>query len=96
MSGDRFGQAAKANLVAALKAMARDVTHGEAVSVILDASPVWAAYRDQRHDLFLTSTAVAGYLTGPTAQVAGYLMVRLFVGFFGLCFVSPWSVEPGH
>ncbi len=39
------------------------------VSALLDASPVWAAYRDQRHDLFLPSGAagagsVAGLLTG--------------------------------
>ena len=60
----RHGSAAKANLVAALKAMARDLAQGEAVSAVLDASPIWATYRDQRHDLFLTNTAVAGYLTG--------------------------------
>lgn len=32
-------------------------------------------FLDQRHDLFITSTATAGYLTGPTASVAGYLTV---------------------
>jgi hypothetical protein len=30
---------------------------------------------DQKHDLFISSTPVAGYLTGPTATVAGYLTV---------------------
>lgn len=34
---------------------------------------MWASYRDQRHDLFISDKpAVAGYLTG-TAGVAGYL-----------------------
>ena len=35
---------------------------------------------DQRHDLFISNTSVAGYLTGPTAPVfSGYLMVRAAV-----------------
>jgi DnaJ family protein C protein 13 len=72
--------------VNALKALARDPVHGEAITALLDASPIWAAYRDQRHDLFLTNTAVAGYLTGPTAQVAGYLMVCC-VGVLFCCFL---------
>lgn len=39
---------------------------------VLDKSPVWSAYKDQKHDLFLTNTTVSGYLTGPSG-VAGYL-----------------------
>merc|ERR1712146_27512 len=65
--------AAKANLVKALKAMALDLARGEEVTVILDKCPWWAAYKDQRHDLFITNNKAAGYLTGPTAAVAGYL-----------------------
>ena len=43
------------------------------VNKILESSSVWASYRDQRHDLFISDKpAVAGYLTG-TAGVAGYL-----------------------
>jgi DnaJ family protein C protein 13 len=68
------GSAAKAHCVQALKAMGRDLTHGEAVNEILDACAWWATYKDQRHDLFITQSSVAGYLTGPTAKVAGYLM----------------------
>ncbi len=48
--------------------------HGIAlqVSALLDASPIWSAYRNQRHDLFLPSAAasegsVAGLLTGAGA-----------------------------
>eukprot|EP01147_Barroeca_monosierra_P008081 gene8081-757_t len=63
----------KAHVVKALKAMERDLLHGEEVHNILEKCPWWAAFKDQRHDLFITSTATAGYLTGPTASVAGYL-----------------------
>ncbi|KAK2561616.1 DnaJ-like protein subfamily C member 13 [Acropora cervicornis] len=43
------------------------------INKILEASSVWASYRDQKHDLFISDKpAVAGYLTG-TAGVAGYL-----------------------
>ena len=33
---------------------------------------MWSAYKDQKHDLFLSNTGISGYLTGPTG-VAGYL-----------------------
>lgn len=39
---------------------------------ILDESEVWASYKDQKHDLFISDRNVAGYLTGPMG-VAGYL-----------------------
>ena len=42
------------------------------VAELLDKSTVWKAYKDQKHDLFLTDTSVSGYLTGPTG-VVGYL-----------------------
>ncbi|XP_068688282.1 dnaJ homolog subfamily C member 13-like [Montipora foliosa] len=65
--------ATKAQIVKALKAMLRDLTHGMEKNKILEASSVWASYRDQKHDLFISDKpAVAGYLTG-TAGVAGYL-----------------------
>eukprot|EP00039_Didymoeca_costata_P023981 m.8876 g.8876 ORF g.8876 m.8876 type:complete len:2271 (-) comp3968_c0_seq1:482-7294(-) len=66
--------AAKAHCVNALKAMAKDLQVGEKVSAILNEAPWWATYKDQRHDLFITTTTTAGYLTGPTSTVAGYLM----------------------
>ena len=34
------------------------------INAILDASPVWREYKDQRHDLFISDTQIAGYLTG--------------------------------
>ena len=49
----------------ALKAMTEDLAHGAIVEEALAASAAWASYRDQRHDLFLTSKpVVTGLLTG--------------------------------
>ncbi|XP_064647249.1 dnaJ homolog subfamily C member 13-like isoform X1 [Lineus longissimus] len=63
--------ATKAQIVKALKAMLKSLTFGEEVNGILEKSTVWKDYRDQKHDLFISNTPVAGYLTGP--GVAGYL-----------------------
>ena len=43
------------------------------VNELLDGSKVWSAYKDQKHDLFITNNPTAGYLTGPVSGVAGYL-----------------------
>ena len=53
--------------------MARDLANGDQVSQLLSGADHWGAYKDQRHDLFITSNTTAGYLTGPTAATAGYL-----------------------
>ncbi|XP_071508513.1 dnaJ homolog subfamily C member 13-like [Diadema antillarum] len=63
--------ATKAQIVKSLKAMALSLEHGEKVNSLLEKSSVWATYKEQRHDLFLSDNNVAGYLTGP--GVAGYL-----------------------
>ncbi|KAL8571849.1 DnaJ subfamily C member 13 [Nucella lapillus] len=66
--------ATKAQIVKALKAMQRSLQFGEQVNELLNKSSVWKEYKDQRHDLFITDTNIAGYLTGPTGpSVAGYL-----------------------
>lgn len=54
----------KAQIVNALKSMARSLLYGDKVTAILEKSSVWAEYKDQRHDLFITNSNVAGYLTG--------------------------------
>nr|CAB3238835.1 dnaJ homolog subfamily C member 13 [Phallusia mammillata] len=62
----------KAQIVKTLKAMLNNVDFGEMIQGLLDNSRVWSIYKDQRHDLFISSSSVAGYLTaGP--NVAGYL-----------------------
>ncbi|XP_025080789.1 dnaJ homolog subfamily C member 13-like isoform X2 [Pomacea canaliculata] len=53
----------KAQIVKALKAMQRSLQYGEQITQILDKSPVWKEFRDQRHDLFITDSTIAGYLT---------------------------------
>lgn len=58
-SGQTIAQA-----VAALKAMARSLPHGERVRAALGACPAWQQYANQRHDLFIADTPFAGYLTG--------------------------------
>ncbi|XP_064389870.1 dnaJ homolog subfamily C member 13-like [Halichondria panicea] len=64
--------ATKALIAESLKNMAKDLANGERILEILEKSPVWSAYKDQKHDLFLTNTTVSGYLTGPSG-IAGYL-----------------------
>ena len=64
--------AAKAQVVRALKAMLKDLARGDEINAILEKSSIWSTFRDQRHDLFITNTNIAGYLQGPTG-VAGYL-----------------------
>ncbi|XP_066599154.1 dnaJ homolog subfamily C member 13 isoform X2 [Prorops nasuta] len=62
----------KAQIVKALKAMAKSLLLGEKVNAILEQSGVWSQYKDQRHDLFISNTVNAGYLTA-TPVSAGYL-----------------------
>jgi DnaJ family protein C protein 13 len=59
-----------------LRLLADEGSYSVQVNAILSQSPVWAAYRDQRHDMFLPSgatpdTGVVGLLTaGDTARFA--------------------------
>uniref|UniRef100_A0AAR2LB97 J domain-containing protein n=1 Tax=Pygocentrus nattereri TaxID=42514 RepID=A0AAR2LB97_PYGNA len=63
--------ATKAQIVKALKSMTRSLQYGEQVNEILSRSTVWSAFKDQKHDLFISESQTAGYLTGP--GIAGYL-----------------------
>jgi DnaJ family protein C protein 13 len=54
----------KAQIVKALKAMTRSFSLGEKVNSILEKSSIWAEYKDQRHDLFISNASMSGYLTG--------------------------------
>lgn len=58
----------KAQIVAALKAMANNLNYGQRVNEILNANPIWAEFRDQKHDLFIADTQIRGYLTGRRAR----------------------------
>lgn len=63
----------KAQIVAALKAMTHNLSYGDKVSQLLNSNHIWAEFRDQKHDLFITDTNVRGYLTG-----------KIFEGFFSI------------
>ena len=70
--------ATKALIVKALKAMTHSLLHGEEVTSLLKANPVWQQYEQQKHDLFLpdrpnnpalcAAPGVAGYLTSTSMR----------------------------
>ncbi|XP_023317683.1 dnaJ homolog subfamily C member 13 isoform X2 [Trichogramma pretiosum] len=64
--------ATKAQIVKALKSMAKSISYGDKVNGILEKSNVWAQYKDQKHDLFISNVSSSSYLTG-TLTTAGYL-----------------------
>lgn len=59
----------KAQIVKALKSMTRSPLYGERVTGLLEKSNVWCEYREQKHDLFISNTPVAGYLTGEFLKI---------------------------
>uniref|UniRef100_A0A914YWG2 J domain-containing protein n=1 Tax=Panagrolaimus superbus TaxID=310955 RepID=A0A914YWG2_9BILA len=70
--------AAKAEMVDALKQVAKDLQYGQQITEILEKSPIWAQYKDQRHDLFLPASRTQA-IAGPTnVGVAGYLTNSMF------------------
>ncbi|CAB1340624.1 unnamed protein product [Coregonus sp. 'balchen'] len=52
--------ATKAQIVKALKSMTRSLHYGEQVNEILARSTVWSAFKDQKHDLFISESQTAG------------------------------------
>ncbi|XP_019858666.1 PREDICTED: dnaJ homolog subfamily C member 13 [Amphimedon queenslandica] len=85
--------ATKAIIAESLKLMAKDLANGERVNELLDSSKVWSAYKDQKHDLFITDTPIAGYLTaGSVGGVAGYLTAGTSIGSGGSG--APPPLEP--
>ncbi len=63
----------RALVVSILKSLANSRVHGLRVTALLDQSPCWASYRDQRHDLFLQASGSALPLTAGSSGVAGYV-----------------------
>jgi len=64
-----FASSARAIIIKVLKSMAavEDPVYGPQLAHLLSDSTVWKRYKDQNHDLFLTSAAFGGFLTGPKA-----------------------------
>jgi DnaJ family protein C protein 13 len=56
--------AAKAEIADALKLFSRDAQYGERIAAILQRSPIWTQYKDQRHDLFLPTLTQTQAITG--------------------------------
>lgn len=86
--------AAKAEIVDALKSACLDLKVGEKIAALLDKSPIWSQYKDQRHDLFLPAPrtqAIMGmlhflstYLTDKTSvisQILCFFFSTLFIKF---------------
>ncbi|KAK9822709.1 hypothetical protein WJX81_005943 [Elliptochloris bilobata] len=71
---DQAEAAERVLAVAVLRALAAEGEHASAVNELLDASDVWAAYRGQRHDLFLP--AGAGAKGGVVSALAGSEVAR--------------------
>uniref|UniRef100_A0A914LCQ0 Uncharacterized protein n=1 Tax=Meloidogyne incognita TaxID=6306 RepID=A0A914LCQ0_MELIC len=81
MPGVNNPAAAKAEIADALKNCCRDTQFGERISQVLQKSPIWAHYKDQRHDLFLpTITQTQAITGGPSGSesIAGYLTEGMF------------------
>jgi len=55
---------AKAQIVKALKTMSLSLSYGSLVQAQLDKLPAWSAYKDQNHDLFISSAPSMPYLMG--------------------------------
>ncbi|KHJ75014.1 hypothetical protein OESDEN_25370, partial [Oesophagostomum dentatum] len=70
--------AARAEIVDALKSACLDLQVGEKISEILNRSPVWAQYRDQRHDLFLPATRTQAITGGYFVMITNLVTFILF------------------
>lgn len=53
-----------AQIVSALKTMAQNLNMGDQVLHILNSDPIWAEFKDQNHDLFITETHKRGMIAG--------------------------------
>ncbi|PIC50764.1 hypothetical protein B9Z55_000154 [Caenorhabditis nigoni] len=77
MNGVSNGAAARAEIVDALKSAILDLKVGTKIQEILEKSPIWAQFKDQRHDLFLPAARTLA-VTGAPTGVAGYLTEGMF------------------
>jgi hypothetical protein len=73
-------------VVNALKSLERSLVYGEEVTRLLQASPVWSQYEQQRHDLFIQVTRIL--CQDPVGAV---LWIRNY--FFPIRIRIPFSVE---
>lgn len=69
-AGSSTASSARAIIIKVIKGMLSvdDPMYKPQIQHILDESSIWRKYKDQSHDLFLTSGAFGGFLTGPKTQ----------------------------
>lgn len=77
MAGVDKPASVKAQIVKALKAMLNSLQYLTQVEAILNQSRIWKDYKDQKHDLFISNTTTAGYLTNSVPSVRGKLKKSL-------------------
>ena len=64
-----FSSSTKALIVQLLKSIHENQTHGQQIEAILNKSPIWSEFKDQKHDLFITNSQNQRYLTGKKKEV---------------------------
>uniref|UniRef100_A0A674K734 DnaJ homolog subfamily C member 13 n=1 Tax=Terrapene triunguis TaxID=2587831 RepID=A0A674K734_9SAUR len=88
--------ATKAQIVKTLKSMTRSLQYGEQVNEILSRSSVWSAFKDQKHDLFISETQTVGYLTGHLHLSNGIIFVQKQISPFCDLDLSRSTMLPVH
>lgn len=58
---------------------------GFEIAAILEKSTVWAEFKDQKHDLFLTNAPGLGYLTGGLILMFMYFIILKLINFYYFC-----------
>lgn len=59
-----FDNSTKALIVNLLKSMQHSQNYGQQIGNILGKNPIWSEFRDQKHDLFISTNSMPSYLTG--------------------------------
>lgn len=67
--------------------MTHNLNYGDRVSHILNSSSIWAEFKDQKHDLFITDTNIRGYLTGTVDSIIRIIFELRFKPLFSLLFI---------
>lgn len=64
--------------------MSMSLSYGNLVQAQLDKLPAWSAYKDQNHDLFISSATSMPYLMGLLFII--YYRISELINFFVICF----------
>lgn len=67
--------------------MTLNLSYGDKVSHLLNSNHIWAEFRDQKHDLFITDNNVRGYLTGKSAIQKNISFPFLFIFLEIFCII---------